>query len=105
MGHKNYKINGVKNKFNNFNFGKYLDQTSLDDNANYCQDKGDWMVIKNIYIYKIKKNRYSERAKRKKEWWNSSTTLELMADTFSIANKIERGNGKSRANQSIRQLE
>lgn len=53
-----------------------------------------------------KEKTYIERGrKEKKEWWNSLTTLELMADTFSIANKIERGNGKSRANQSIRQLE
>lgn len=53
---------------------------------------------------------YRERGlkenKKKTEWWDFSTTLELMADcTFSKANRIERGNGKPRANQSIRQLE
>lgn len=61
------------------------------------------MAVKsnNIYIY-IER----ERAKRKTERWSFSATLELMVDcTFSKANRIERGNGKPRANQSIRQLE
>lgn len=40
-------------KFQNLNFFNFF-ETSLDDDAKYCQDRGDWMAIKknnkNIYI-------------------------------------------------------
>lgn len=51
-------------KFQNLNFCNFF-ETSLDDDAKYCQDRGDWMAIKKIiktYIYRergLKENKKS----------------------------------------------